>query len=120
MKKNYLIGTALSTTAIYLPVEVREALKLKPDEEYELEVKDNSIVFTDPATARRRKWIDTWFNRYRFDKAAHMNTMGNITAVELYGEVGISKPSPTDKYDEKTGIAVAYAKAHGADIPKYI
>lgn len=119
MKKNYHVGMG-NPTAIFLPEEVRETLKLKQGEDYEVEVKDNSIIFTDPATARRRKWVDTWFNRYRFDTAAHMNTMGNITAVERYGEVGISKPSPADKYDEKTGIAVAYAKAHGANIPEYI
>lgn len=117
MKKNYVIGTSIS---IFLPEEVCEALKLERGKAYEVEVKDNSIVFTDPVPARRRGWIDKWFNRYRFDKAAHMNTMGNITAVELYGKVGISKPSKGDKYDEKTGIAVAYAKAHGAEIPNYI
>ena len=120
MKKNYHIGMTSPTTAMYLPAEIREALNLKQGGEYEIEVKDNSIIFTDPITAKRAAWIDRWFDRYRFDRAAHMNTMGKITAVELYGEIGISKPSHGDKYDEKTGIAVAYAKAHGAAIPKYI
>lgn len=120
MKKNYYIGTSDSCRVIFLPSEVREALNLKQGKDYEIEVKNNSITFVDTVAAKRTAWIDRWFDRYRFDRAAHMNTMGNITAVELYGKVGISKPCKGDKYDEKTGIAVAYAKAHSADIPKYI
>ena len=119
MKKNYHIGMG-NPTAIFLPGEIRETLKLKQGKDYEVEVKDNSIIFIDPVTAKRTAWIDKWFNNYRFDKAALMNTMGDITAVETRGKVGISKPCGGDKYDEKTGIAVAYAKARGAEIPKYI
>ena len=87
-----------------------------------MEVQGNKLIVTveNSDKRKREKWVDKWFNRYRFDAAAHMNTMGNITAVERYGEVGISKPCKGDKYDEKTGIAVAYAKVHGANIPKYI
>ena len=105
-----------------IPVRIRSQLGMKGNSHISMEIEGDRIMITplDSDKRKREKWIDTWFNRYRFDKAAHMNTMGNITAVELYGQVGISKPSPIDKYDEKTGIAVAYAKAHGADIPKYI
>lgn len=120
MKKNYLIATAANSSALFLPFEIRQALNLTPGKGYNIEVKNNSIVFTDPVAARRAAWIENWFNRYCLDHASHINTMGDITAVELYGEIGISKPSRGDKYDEKTGIAVAYAKAIGVDIPEYI
>lgn len=119
MKKNYHVGIS-NPTAIFLPFEVREALNLKQGKDYEIEVKDNSIIFTDPITAKRQEWIDYWYDKFRFNSAAHMTTMNNITAVETYGQIGISKPSRGDKYDKKTGIAVAYAKTCGADIPKYI
>lgn len=105
-----------------VPDHICKKLGITPDSKISMEVQGNKLIVTvDNSDQRKReKWIDKWFDRYRFDTAAHMNTMGNITAVELYGQVGISKPSPIDKYDEKTGIAVAYAKAHGASIPKYI
>lgn len=119
MKKNYHVGMG-NPTAIFLPSEIREALNLKQGKDYEIEIKNNSIIFTDSIAAKRTAWIDKWFNRYRFDFAVHMNTMGSITAVELYGKVGISKPCNGDKYDKKTGIAVAYAKARSVDIPEYI
>lgn len=112
--------TVDSVGNIHLPDDIREVLSAGIYDKLDLTLDGDMIVLRPNLAARRRKWIDKWFDRWRFDEAAHTGYMGNITAVELYGEVGISKPCKGDKYDEKTGIAVAYAKAHSADIPKYI
>ena len=103
-----------------LPTAIQNALHLKCGGEYAVEINGNSITFTDSVAVKRAAWIEKWSDRWYRDCNVHTGFMGNITAVELYGEIGISKPSHGDKYDRKTGIAVAYAKASGADIPDYI
>lgn len=34
--------------------------------------------------------------------------------------IGVAKCNPTDRYDRELGIAIAYARAIGADIPDYV
>ena len=105
-----------------IPDRILGQLGMNRDSQVSMEIEGDRIMITpfDSDKRKRERWVNTWFNRYRLDTAAHTNTMNDITAVELHGNVGISKPSPIDKYNEKTGIAVAYAKAYGASIPKYI
>ena len=74
---------------------------------------------------QREHWIETQYAKFmnRFD--ADCLVVGNRTIVstydELYGiRIGTSYPVHGDKYDAKTGIAVAYAKAIGIAIPDFI
>lgn len=76
-------------------------------------------------TKQRERWIETYYSNYlnRYDTT--YLTVGNRTIVstydELYGvRIGTSYPIHGDEYDVKTGIAVAYAKAIGIEIPDYI
>lgn len=112
---------SINNNRYLVPPHICEQLGITETSELSLEVQGNKLIVTvNNDKQKRQKWIDHWFDEYRFDRAAHMATMNNITAIEVYGAVGISKPSRTDKYDEKTGIAVAYAKAMGRKIPDYI
>lgn len=87
---------------------------------------DGSITISayDERAEKRKKWIER-FTRERLVHCAKVEVLGRTTAVsykDCYGTVhlGISHPSPKDKYDKDTGIAVAMAKAMNQPIPDYI
>ena len=74
---------------------------------------------------RRKEWIDLWYTEFvnRYDTACV--TRGELTIVATFDEyngqrIGTAYPVKGDKFDSKTGMAVAYAKAIGQEIPDYI
>ena len=74
---------------------------------------------------KRKEWIDLWYTEFvnRYDTVAI--TRGELTIVATFDEyngqrIGTAYPVKGDKFDSKTGIAVAYAKAIGLEIPNYI
>ena len=76
-------------------------------------------------TIKRKEWIDLWYTEFvnRYDTVAI--TRGELTIVATFDEyngqrIGTAYPVKGDKFDSKTGIAGAYAKAIGLEIPNYI
>lgn len=70
----------------------------------------------------RKEWIYYYSNEgFRY---GNYIVIGNIVvvAVEKHGSIKIAKSRPVngDKFDLKTGVAVAYAKAIGAYVPDFI
>lgn len=78
---------------------------------------------------RKRKLRKEWVEETVYDYLRHPNAtcevIGELTIVAIYDHYkgitfGVTRPINGDEYDEKVGVAVAFAKAHGDAIPKYI
>lgn len=78
---------------------------------------------------QRELWIRKWYGRarlYRTNNKAGVMFTGLYTTVTIIGNdqvaphVGWAKCSPTDRYDDRVGVAVATARAFGESIPDYI
>ena len=75
---------------------------------------------------RRREWIDGHYSAFLNHPNATSIQVGETTVVALYhrnhGGVHIGKATPVhdDKFNRDVGIAVAYAKANGEEIPYFI
>jgi hypothetical protein len=74
---------------------------------------------------QREHWIEMWYAEYLNRYDTDCLVVGKRTIVATYDEcngmrIGTAYPIHNDKYDAKTGIAVAYAKAIGIAIPDYI
>lgn len=74
---------------------------------------------------QREHWIDARYAEYLNRYDTDCLVVGKRTIVATYNEfngmrIGTSYPIHGDEYDAKTGIAVAFAKANGEDIPDYI
>lgn len=74
---------------------------------------------------QRAIWIDHHIRQFNntYDAVCHIRE--NLTIVAVYDEmegtrIGTAYPINGDKYDYKVGVAVAFAKANGEDIPDYI
>ena len=84
-----------------------------------------------PKEQMRRQWIDQMLTEYSEDfedwsEVIVCDKNRKIMVVHFedcwgdrYGN-GISKCSPTDTFDEDTGMAVAFAHFHGYPIPNFI
>ena len=73
---------------------------------------------------RRQEWIDKWYskaeNAESFVSFAFVKD-GTVCIGRRKGdEFTVAAPRKGDKYDRKTGIAVAFAKFCGEKIPEYI
>lgn len=73
----------------------------------------------------RKEWIDVWYTEFMNRYDAESITRGELTIVATFDEyngqrIGTAYPINGDKFDAKTGIAVAYAKAIGIAIPDFI
>ena len=73
----------------------------------------------------REKWIDDSFFYYLSHPNATAMRVGDTTVVAIYSRyndlrMGRATPIKGDAFDERVGIAVAYAKACGESIPDYI
>lgn len=80
-----------------------------------------TIQYEDP----RQEWIDKWYKRAvaaADDTVIFRFVKDGIVCIPVlvpeYAEV--AAPRKDDKYDRKTGIAVAFAKTRGEKIPEYI
>lgn len=74
---------------------------------------------------QREHWIEMWYAEYLNRYDTDCLVVGKRTIVATYDEyngmrIGTSYPIHGDEFDTKTGIAVAYAKAIGLEIPDYI
>ena len=74
----------------------------------------------------RADWIEKWYKAARrYERAGAFiikhcqQTCFVIPAHDVY-DAASSAPRHGDKYDYKTGVAVAFAKAFGQPIPDYI
>ena len=74
---------------------------------------------------KRAEWISRMMREYLANPNATYKVLGNTTIVALYFRatgvsIGTTTVRGNDTYDERVGIAVAYAKAVGERIPYYI
>lgn len=81
-----------------------------------------TIQYEDP----RQDWIDKWYSKagiaegYEEVSFAFVKD-GTVCIDREQGDVfTVAAPRKGDKYDRKTGIAVAFAKFSGVKIPEYI
>jgi hypothetical protein len=77
---------------------------------------------------RRQEWIDKWYTKAKEDEKngeIFIKFCKDVTVVCVYAtnslqEIACAAPRHGDKYDQHTGVAVAYAKLCSAQIPDYI
>ena len=79
------------------------------------------IQYDDP----RQEWIDKWYKRAvaaADDTVIFRFVKDGIVCIPLYDPeyTAVTAPRKGDKYDRKTGIAVAFAKISDEKIPEYI
>ena len=68
-----------------------------------------------------KKWVAEWYKKYLNDNKVIGIYLGrfNVTAIiDRYGKTGISKCRKTDSYNPQKGVAIAYARYCGEEIPK--
>jgi hypothetical protein len=80
---------------------------------------------TEDDPQRKEKWVDKMYRAYLDHPHATDRHVGNVTFVDLYDynsgvKVGFAKCFPTDTFNKKIGLAVAYARAIDAHVPDYI
>jgi hypothetical protein len=72
----------------------------------------------------RDKWVHDLYHEFCENADANMRIVGKVTIVAVYRwrtlSMATSTPVHGDVYNKETGIAVAYAKAMGYDVPDYI
>ena len=86
------------------------------------------IELTISARDQRQEWVDKMYERAviaRDDGLVFIKHCQDTTVVTKYSvwepsEIALSAPRHGDKYDRKTGIAVAFAKIYGERVPDYI
>ena len=86
------------------------------------------IELTISARDQRQDWIDRMYERAmtaRDNELIFIKHCQNTTVIANYSlwnpsEIALSAPRHGDKYDRKTGIAVAYAKISGERVPDFI
>ena len=76
-------------------------------------------------TAERKRWIESCYYGFVSHPNASFTQMGDVIVVAVYNRVkgivmGTARPVHGDKFDKAVGIAVAYAKAIGVQVPEYI
>lgn len=73
----------------------------------------------------RQEWIDLWYDRAMKDPYIVIRHCKDVTFIcstlyECEADAVCAAPRHGDKYNKRTGIAVAYAKLSGQKIPDYI
>lgn len=76
-------------------------------------------------TAERKRWIESYYYDFMSHPNASLVQIGNVIVVAVYSStkrivMGTARPVHGDKFDTAVGIAVAYAKAIGVQVPEYI
>lgn len=74
---------------------------------------------------KRKEWVMNMFYRFLGDSHATEKRIGDTTVVAIYSRrcglrMATAVPVKGDTYDERTGVAVAFAKAIGESIPDFI
>jgi AbrB family looped-hinge helix DNA binding protein len=118
---------------VVIPKEIRRKLNIHEGDPLEISYTDDGGVFfrkylTDKE--RKKEWVNEMLfekkeredSRYTFSVKIIRNitilTMVSWISQNVYTSWAIC--SPQDEFDEKTGIAVAYAKMFDIEIPEYI
>lgn len=75
--------------------------------------------------AKREEWVSAKLLRACAHPTCTWIVRGELTILSIYRRnmginIATSLPVHGDKYDENVGIAVAYAKAMGEEVPDYI
>ena len=75
-------------------------------------------------------WVKSMTDDFYADEKKNPLNIGAIgmgnTIIVTYADnvdiplIGVAKCNPTDSYDKEVGIAIAYARAIGEDIPDYV
>ena len=75
-------------------------------------------------------WVKSMIEDFYADEKKNPTSIGAIgvgnTIIVAYADsvdeplIGVAKCNPTDSYDREVGIAIAYARAIGEDIPDYV
>lgn len=75
-------------------------------------------------------WVKSMTEDFYADEKKNPTSIGAIgvgnTIIVAYADsvdeplIGVAKCNPTDSYDKEVGIAIAYARAIGEDIPDYV
>ena len=84
-----------------------------------------------PKKQARKQWVEQMLTEYSedfedFSEVILCDKKRKVIAVyfkDCWGDhygYGISKCSPTDQFDEDTGMAVAFAHFHGYPIPDFV
>lgn len=75
-------------------------------------------------------WVKSMVEDFNADEKKNPTSIGVVgvgnTIIVAYADsvdeplIGVAKCNPTDSYDREVGIAIAYARAIGEDIPDYV
>lgn len=118
---------------VVIPKEIRRKLNIREGDPLEISYTDDGGVFFRKYLTneeKREEWVNEMLfkkkemeeSRYTFSVKFIRNitilTMVSWISQKVYTSCAIC--SPQDEFDEKTGIAVAYAKMFGIEIPEYI
>lgn len=73
----------------------------------------------------RKRWVESCYYGFMSHPNASLIQVDDVTVVAVYSRVkgvvmGTARPVHGDKFDKAVGIAVAYAKAIGIQVPDYI
>ena len=74
---------------------------------------------------KRARWVRHMYGRFQSHPNSAYTQIGEITVVSVYNRysgmgIGKARPVNDDKYSLEVGIAVAFAKACGEEVPDYI
>lgn len=74
---------------------------------------------------QRENWVNDYFAKFANTYDAHYIVAGEVTVVAVYDDftgmrMGKATPVEGDVYDEKVGVAVAFAKAINHKIPDFV
>lgn len=87
---------------------------------------NNLVEITIRICDKRQEWIDKYYNlAKRMANAGtyvikHCKEVCYVIPCGYAGDAASATPRHGDKYDYKTGVAVAFAKAFGDKVPEYI
>lgn len=75
-------------------------------------------------------WVKSMTEDFYADEKKNPSSIGAVgvgnTIIVIYADnvdeplIGVAKCNPTDNYDREVGIAIAYARAIGEDVPDYV
>ena len=91
----------------------------------------NAKEIANNAIAKAKSdWVKSMTEDFYADEKKNPLNIGAIgvgnTIIVAYADsvdeplIGVAKCNPTDSYDREVGIAIAYARAIGEDIPDYV
>lgn len=126
----FQIGTRVYIDDLKIPIFKAEAIQKFGDREIEKVITyyDCSLkIETKSATEERKKtWVRKWYKAYYENNNVNHEELDNQD-IMVYSwtkgrnKVGIARCNKSiDIFDERTGIAVAYARYCGESIPEYI